>query len=139
QKDGDHVEVLVLAGELLQRLSRDPGPEVRLRRLDVALHRHVEPLGSWQMDVKIDRLQGDTNCDGSHAAGARRRAEPPHGPAQALDRGRQFDPYSLRGGKAGSGVLRVDGFVCRTRTDGAACALSGRVRPQAECGPARGP
>ena len=74
-----HVHLVVLAGQLLQRLPRHLGAEIRLGRLDVALHGHVEPFGRRQVDVKINRLQSETysfTAPGSAADSRHRRPEP---------------------------------------------------------------
>ena len=53
-----HVHGLVIGSQLLDRPADDLRPEVALGRLDVALHRHVEPVRRRQVDVEIDRPHG---------------------------------------------------------------------------------
>jgi len=57
QEDRHHVQRVVLARQLLERLARDLGAEVRLGGLDVASHRHVQPVRGRQVDVKVDCSQ----------------------------------------------------------------------------------
>ena len=45
QEHGDDVHGVVFLGQLVQRLARDLGAEIGLRRLHIAPHRHVEPIG----------------------------------------------------------------------------------------------
>src|SRR5207245_83161 len=53
-----------VAGELVKRAARDLGAKVRLRRLHIALHRDVQPLGSGEVNVEVDGPHGgaDDSC-----------------------------------------------------------------------------
>src|SRR5713101_4183122 len=64
QEHREHVELRVVAGELVQRTPHDLGAKVRFGRLHVALHRGVQPLGSGQVNVEVDRSHGgaDDSC-----------------------------------------------------------------------------
>src|SRR5712692_9480384 len=64
QQHREHVEVLVVFRELLQRAPHDLGSKVRLGGFHVALHGFVQPLRRGQVNVEIDGSHGgpDDSC-----------------------------------------------------------------------------